>query len=67
MPFFIVLGLILIGISVCVRFTGKWTMENSQCPENDKKEIKGNKINFYIFLILGIVFMVGGIIGLIII
>ena len=67
MGFFIILGLILIGISVYVRFNAKWTLENSQCPENDKKEIKGNKINFYIFLILGIVFMVGGIIGLIII
>ena len=66
MAFFIVLGLILIGISLYVRFNGKWTLENSKCPKNDKKEIKENKINFYIFLILGVVLTVGGIIGLII-
>ena len=63
MGFFILFGLILIIISVVVKFNVSFTVkENSQCPENDKKLARENKINFYLFLGFGIAFIITGII-----
>lgn len=63
MEFLIVFGLILTIIATVVRFTTSFKVnENSTCPSNDAKLAKENKINFYIFLVLGIILVITGII-----
>lgn len=63
MEFLIAFGLILIIIAMVVKFTTSFKVgENSICPSNDAKLAKENKINFYIFLILGIILLIVGII-----
>jgi hypothetical protein len=63
MEFLIVFGLILIIIAMVVRFTTSFKVnENSTCPSNDAKLAKENKINFYVFLIGGIILILIGII-----
>lgn len=61
MGFLIVFGLILIIIAMVVKFTTNFKVnENSTCPSNDAKLAKENKINFYIFLVLGIILVIIG-------
>jgi hypothetical protein len=63
MEFLIVFGLILIIIAMVVKFTTSFKVnENSTCPSNDAKLAKENKINFYVFLVLGIILVITGII-----
>lgn len=63
MEFLIVFGLILIIIAMVVKFTTSFKAnENSTCPSNDAKLAKENKINFYVFLVLGIILVITGII-----
>ena len=67
MGFFIILGLIMVVIAIVVKFNTSFVVkENSKCPQNDTKLAKENKINFYIFLIGGIILMITGIILLIV-
>lgn len=63
MGFLIVFGLIVLIISVVVRFTSKFEVNpNSECIDNEKKVVKSNKINFYIFLGIGSISLITGII-----
>ena len=63
MEFLIVFGLILTIIAVVAKFTAIFKVnKNSECPSNDARSVKENKINFYIFLVLGIILVITGII-----
>lgn len=64
MPFFIVFGLLMILIA-CVG--DSTSMDNTFEKEiNSDKNVKQNKITFFICLIFGIAFVIGGIVGQII-
>lgn len=63
MGFFILFGVILMVISLVVRFNMPFKVnENATCLENEKRTVRENKINFYVFLGLGVIFIITGII-----
>lgn len=63
MEFLIVFGTVILIISMVVRLTVKFEVNpNSTCISNEIKQVKSNKINFYIFLGLGSICLLIGII-----
>jgi hypothetical protein len=66
MAFLIIFGAILVCIAIFVRCKISFTPDsNSNCPDINKKEVRENKINFYVILIIGCLSIIAGTIGLI--